>query len=242
MTQAWEQGSRELVLRQQKEHVLRSGYWDFNGEPGALPTAVYVTWTKSFSCSVLVSPGALLGMLLKSCPPSSTALSQFCILGNVSESRKCWCQCSLVPRTRILIPALLRAPCVSWGRSGSPPAPLACPSRCRCQGAERPGQDQAAAFAGAGEPGGLHQRPPVRLARPLRRAAPAPAHSAEHHLADDRADPVHQALRHGQDRQPAAGDAARRSVPGTGGAERWVGWGLASRLHHLFALWLWANP
>lgn len=95
-----------------------------------LLTAVYVTWAKSFSCSVPVSPGvkrrllgALLGMLLKSCPPSSTALSQFCILGNVSESRKHWCQCSLVPRATNTHPSTAE----SWGRSGSPTSPPCLP-------------------------------------------------------------------------------------------------------------------
>ncbi|KAF2984237.1 hypothetical protein EK904_013372 [Melospiza melodia maxima] len=40
---------------------------------------------------------------------------------------------------------------------------------------------------GAGEPGGLHQRPPVRLTGPLQRHPAAAAAPAEHHLADDRA-------------------------------------------------------
>lgn len=63
---------------------------------------------------------------------------------------------------------------------------------------------------GPDESGGLHQWPSVWLQGSFWRAVTAAAHPAEHHLADDRTAPVHQALRPGQDRQPAARDAAGR--------------------------------
>ena len=80
----------------------------------------------------------------------------------------------------------------------------------RLAGHQRPGQDQGDALPGADPPGGLHQRPAVRLARPLRGDPARPAQPAEHHVADDRAHPVREGVRRREDRQPAAGDAARR--------------------------------
>lgn len=73
-------------------------------------------------------------------------------------------------------------------------------------------EDKAAPLPDPDQPGGLHQRPAVRRARPLRGAAAVSAAAAEHHVADDRADTVRQAVRSGTCRQPAAGDAARRLV------------------------------
>lgn len=51
-------------------------------------------------------------------------------------------------------------------------------------------EDQAAPLPDPDQPGGLHQRPAVRRARPLRRATAVSAAAAEHHVADDRADTV----------------------------------------------------
>lgn len=82
----------------------------------------------------------------------------------------------------------------------------------RREGSIPAAEDQAAALPDPDQPGGLHIGPAVRRARALRRAAAVPAAAAEHHVADDRADPVRQALRRRARRQPAAGDAARRSV------------------------------
>lgn len=69
------------------------------------------------------------------------------------------------------------------------------------------------ALPGPSQPRRLHQRSPVRLPRPVQRHPPPAAPAAEHHLADDRASPVCEAVRCGQDRQLAAGDAAGRYEP-----------------------------
>ena len=82
----------------------------------------------------------------------------------------------------------------------------------RCPWHQWPAEDPRDALPGAGEPRGLHQRPPVRLAREVRRTPAHPPQSPEHHVADDRTHPVREGRRHGQDRQPAAGDATGRWV------------------------------
>ena len=80
---------------------------------------------------------------------------------------------------------------------------------------ERPlpaAEDQATPLPDPDQSRRLHQRPSVRWARSLRRAASLPAATPEHHLADDRTDPVCQAVWSGACGQLAPGNAAWRSV------------------------------
>ncbi|XP_007477313.1 hepatocyte nuclear factor 4-beta-like isoform X3 [Monodelphis domestica] len=86
---------------------------------------------------------------------------------------------------------------------------------------ERPRQGKKDALPGAGEPGGLRHGPTVRLAGPLQRPAPAAAPAAEHHVADDRTDPVRETLRHGPHRQLAAGNAPGREYHGSAPVSFW---------------------
>ncbi|KAI4823239.1 hypothetical protein KUCAC02_011843 [Chaenocephalus aceratus] len=58
------------------------------------------------------------------------------------------------------------------------------------KGLSDPGKIKRMRYQVQGQPGRLHQRPAVRLAGTLRGAAPAAAHATEHHLADDRTDPI----------------------------------------------------
>lgn len=98
---------RDTTRRRQKQRVLRSGWWELNWESGAprphhgsVNNQMYdLGQVLSLPCAS-VSPcvmrellSALLGMFLKSLPPSPTPLFQFCVLGNVTntflaESRK----------------------------------------------------------------------------------------------------------------------------------------------------------
>uniref|UniRef100_G3W6S2 Hepatocyte nuclear factor 4 beta n=1 Tax=Sarcophilus harrisii TaxID=9305 RepID=G3W6S2_SARHA len=81
-----------------------------------------------------------------------------------------------------------------------------------CKGLSDPGKVKRRPGQGTRGPGHDRQRP-----------GPAPpfAAAAEHHLADDRADPVRETLRHGPHRQLAAGDAPGREHHGNAPVPFW---------------------
>lgn len=97
----------------------------------------------------------------------------------------------------------------------------------RLQRAEWAPQGEEYALPSAGESGRLHQWPAVRLARTVQWHSPPPAASAEHHLADDRAGAIHEAVRHGEDRQFAPGNAVGRYKQNERGVGGWLaGWSI----------------
>lgn len=60
------------------------------------------------------------------------------------------------------------------------------------------------------KPRRLHQRSSVRDVRPVRRTASHAARAPVDHVANDRADPVRQAVRDGAHRAVVTGDVTRR--------------------------------